>query len=123
VESDPLDLLNTENSFEAVISTEVIEHLYSPHLLPRFAKSILKDNGFLIISTPYHGFIKNLALSLFDHWDAHHSPLWHGGHIKFWSRKTLTKLLLEGGFKVTSFHGTGRLPFLWKSMILVAEKI
>lgn len=76
-----------------------------------------------MISTPYHGYLKNLALSVFNKWDKHHTPLWHGGHVKFWSRKTLTQLLEANGFKVTEFHGAGRLPWLWKSMILVAKAV
>ena len=76
-----------------------------------------------MISTPYHGYLKNLALSILDKWDKHHTVLWHGGHIKFWSRKTLTLLLQENGFNVIAFHGIGRLPYLLKSMILVARAI
>ena len=123
VQDDPAALLANEAKFDCVVSTEVVEHLFAPHLLPRYAAAVLNDKGVLVISTPYHGYIKNLALSIFDHWDKHHTPLWHGGHIKFWSRKTLTALLEDNGFKVTGFHGVGRLPMLWKSMILVAEKV
>ena len=46
------------NGFDCVISTEVIEHLYHPQKLPLFAAQLLKQNGVLIISTLYHGFIK-----------------------------------------------------------------
>jgi 2-polyprenyl-3-methyl-5-hydroxy-6-metoxy-1,4-benzoquinol methylase len=122
VQDDPRELMAVESSFDAVVSTEVIEHLFSPHLLPIFAAHALKDEGFLIVSTPYHGYLKNLALSLLDKWDFHHTPLWHGGHIKFWSRATLTSLLTQNGFRVLEFHGVGRIPYLWKSMILVARK-
>ena len=107
--------------FEAVVSTEVIEHLFRPRLLPTFARALLGPGGYLLVSTPYHGFLKNLALSCFNRWDAHHTPLWDGGHIKFWSRATLTRLLEENGFEVVSFYGVGRVPRLWKSMLLVAR--
>lgn len=122
VQDDPRDLLSCEAQFEAVISTEVIEHLFSPHLLPQYAGAILQEGGYLIVTTPYHGYFKNLALSVFNKWDKHHTALWHGGHIKFWSRKTLTELLEKNGFMVTSFSGVGRFPYLWKSMVLVARK-
>src|SRR5262249_37524354 len=78
--------------------------------------------GHLIISTPYHGYLKNLFLALTNSWDAHLSPFWDGGHIKFWSYKTLSRLLNESGFRIVRFIGAGRLPFLWKSMIVVAQK-
>jgi len=122
VEDDPNQILKLEKDFDAVVSTEVVEHLYSPHLLPIFSGPLLREGGYLILSTPYHGFFKNLAISLFNHWDAHHTALWHGGHIKFGSKKTLTTLLENNGFKVIYFYGVGRMPFLWKSMILVAVK-
>jgi|Wag4MinimDraft_19_1082662.scaffolds.fasta_scaffold01588_2 2-polyprenyl-3-methyl-5-hydroxy-6-metoxy-1,4-benzoquinol methylase len=122
VDDDPCSITAVEGLFDAVVSTEVIEHLYSPHLLPSFARCSLKPGGLLIVTTPYHGYLKNIFLSLAGKWDHHHTALWHGGHIKFWSRATLTKLLETNGFVVERFHGVGRLPWLWKSMILVARR-
>lgn len=109
-------------SFDFVCSTEVVEHLYAPDTLARYCFRALKPGGTLAISTPYHGYWKNLALSLTNAWDKHHTALWHGGHIKFWSRGTLSELLREAGFEITGFQGAGRLPYLWKSMILIARK-
>jgi 2-polyprenyl-3-methyl-5-hydroxy-6-metoxy-1,4-benzoquinol methylase len=124
VQDDPQQLLANEAGrlFDTVVSTEVVEHLFAPHLLPAYAHRVLSPGGHLIVSTPYHGYLKNLALSVFDGWDRHHTPLWHGGHIKFWSQATLTRLLEENGFRVVSFDAVGRLPYLWKSMILTALK-
>jgi 2-polyprenyl-3-methyl-5-hydroxy-6-metoxy-1,4-benzoquinol methylase len=108
--------------FDLIVSTEVVEHLFAPRMLPRFAAALLRPGGHLQLTTPYHGYIKNLAIALLGKWDQHHDPLWDGGHIKYWSRATLTKLLEEGPFHVTAFEGVGRLPLLWKSMVLVARK-
>jgi 2-polyprenyl-3-methyl-5-hydroxy-6-metoxy-1,4-benzoquinol methylase len=107
--------------FDTIIATEVIEHLYDPEGFVHFCKKVLGGKGELILSTPYHGYLKNLVLSLTGHWDAHWDPLWHGGHIKFWSRATLSRLLTGAGFTVTRFKGCGRFPFLWMSMIIKAE--
>ena len=83
VQDDPAPIAAAEGSFDTVVSSEVIEHLFSPHLLPQFSRQLLDTNGYLVLTTPYHGYFKNLALSVFDKWDAHHTALWHGGHIKF----------------------------------------
>lgn len=109
--------------FNTIISTEVIEHLYHPRKLIALSKAILLSNGGgdLIISTPYHGYLKNLLIAFAGRCDAHFNPLWDGGHIKYWSRKTLGILLAEAGFRVTEFRGCGRLPGLWKSMLIKAE--
>lgn len=122
VDGNPLEITASERLSEAVVSTEVVEHLFAPHLLPAFAAQCLAPGGVLIVSTPYHGYIKNLLLAVFGKWDHHHTALWCGSHIKLFSRKTLSRLLEESGFAVQSFHGVGRFPWLWKSMILVAQK-
>ncbi|HTK18836.1 MAG TPA: class I SAM-dependent methyltransferase [Mucilaginibacter sp.] len=109
--------------FDTIVSTEVIEHLYNPDGFIEFCKQTLQKNGELIISTPYHGYVKNLLLSILGKWDSHHDPNWYGGHIKFWSKKTLSKLLNSKGFVITGFKGCGRAPYFWKSMIIKAELI
>jgi 2-polyprenyl-3-methyl-5-hydroxy-6-metoxy-1,4-benzoquinol methylase len=109
--------------FDAVLSLEVVEHLFDPHALVLWAKSAVKRDGIVIISTPYHGYFKNLALALAGKWDFHHHALRNGGHIKFWSRRTLKKLFEGHGLMETKFIGTGRMPYLWKSMIMVFKTI
>ena len=111
-----------ESDFDAVVSTEVVEHLFRPSALPVLAFAKLKPGGRFVVSTPYHGYLKNLLLALANRWDSHHAPGWDGGHVKFWSRRTLTTLLEAQGFRVLEFRGAGRFPWLWKSMVLVAEK-
>lgn len=120
VYDDPAELV--EEGIDMVVSAEVIEHLFKPSCLPKYASEILKKGQYLIVTTPYHGYLKNLVLSILNKWDSHHTVLWEGGHIKFWSRKTLQRLLKREGFEVLSFKGVGRFPFLWKSMIIVARK-
>ncbi|MEG1648866.1 MAG: methyltransferase domain-containing protein [Rikenellaceae bacterium] len=109
--------------FRTVISTEVIEHLYYPRGLIDLAKLALKigGGGRLIISTPYHGYLKNLLVALFNRMDYHFSALWNGGHIKFWSFKTISVLLRERGFENIEFKGIGHMYLLWKQMIVKAD--
>jgi len=107
--------------FDTIVSTEVIEHLYDPQGFINFCKQALNNGGEILISTPYHGYLKNLSLSIFNKWDSHISPLWYGGHIKFWSRATLSRILTDAGFTVTKFKGCGRVPYFWKSMIIKAK--
>jgi 2-polyprenyl-6-hydroxyphenyl methylase/3-demethylubiquinone-9 3-methyltransferase len=109
-------------SFDVVISAEVVEHVYLPRNLAKNAYEALKPGGMAILTTPYHGYLKNLALALTGKLDAHFTALWDCGHIKFWSRRTLTQLLEEAGFRVERFVGVGRVLFLWRSTILVARK-
>lgn len=111
-----------ERPFDIVISTEVIEHLYAPRAYARGCFDAVRPGGRFICTTPYHGYLKNLALSVAGHWDAHADPLWDGGHIKLWSRRTLARLLSETGFSNLQFRGVGRLPWLWMTMVIAGDK-
>lgn len=112
-----------EPAFDLVISTEVVEHLYSPRLYALGAFQALREGGRFICTTPYHGYWKNLALSLAGKWDHHADPLWDGGHIKLWSRRKLSDLLTETGFTNLQFRGAGRLPWLWMTMVMSGDKL
>ncbi|MDJ0795459.1 MAG: class I SAM-dependent methyltransferase [Calothrix sp. MO_167.B12] len=106
-----------EGKFDIVISAEVIEHLLYPRELIRAAKKCLKPGGKLIITTPYHGYWKNLTLAILGKTDQHFSPLWDGGHVKFFSVNTLNQLLEEEGCEDIKFKFAGRFPYFWKSML------
>ncbi len=116
------DLQQEFGEFGCVISLEVVEHLFTPRTYAKRIFDMLSDDGLAIISTPYHGYWKNLAIALSNKFDAHVDPLWDGGHIKFWSQPTLTRLLEEAGFKDITFIRVGRIAPLAKSMIAVARK-
>jgi hypothetical protein len=76
----------------------------------------------LIVTTPYHGYFKNIAICAFGKWDIHHAVHWDGGHVKFFSRQTLRDLLINNGFSSLEWRGAGRVPFLWNSMVCSAAK-
>ena len=111
-----------EEPFDIVVSTEVIEHVYAPRKFARGCYDSLKPGGMFLCTTPYHGYIKNLLICLVNRVDKHFDPLWDGGHIKFWALNTLFRLLEEAGFRNLRFRGAGRVPFLWKSMVIAAYK-
>lgn len=116
------DLKSKYGTFDCVVSIEVIEHLYDPRKFIRNAYELLNDDGILVLSTPYHGYLKNLALALTGKLDAHFTALWDGGHIKFWSVETITKLLNENGLVVERVLRIGRVPPLAMTMVVVAKK-
>ena len=111
------------NKFDAVFCLEVIEHSFSPRSLIYSLEKMTKKNGYVFISTPYHGYFKNLVIALLGKFDEHFTSLWDFGHIKFFSKKTLTKLINEKNFKIVSYGTVGRTFFLWKSMFFILKKI
>lgn len=111
-----------ESDFDVVVAVELIEHLYAPQSLLQGSLEALRPGGKLILSTPYHGYLKNLAISLAGRWDGHFQVREAGGHIKFWSKKTLSQSVYEAGFRDLRFRGAGRVPLLWRSMLLAARR-
>ncbi|MBX3435495.1 MAG: methyltransferase domain-containing protein [Pirellulales bacterium] len=105
-----------------MISLEVVEHVYAPRDYAATLFSLVEPGGIAIVSTPYHGYLKNLALAATGAMDRHFTALWDHGHIKFWSIATLTQLLEEAGFARVRFLRVGRFAPLAKSMIAVAER-
>jgi 2-polyprenyl-3-methyl-5-hydroxy-6-metoxy-1,4-benzoquinol methylase len=106
------DLASKYGQFDAVMSLEVVEHLFDPRLFAARMFALVRPGGGIIVSTPYHGYWKNLAMALTGKLDAHFGALWDGGHIKFWSMRTLGLLLEEAGFVDLRFRGAGRLRHL-----------
>ena len=115
-------LAKTFGTFPLVVSLEVVEHVYAPREFAKCVHDLLEPGGHALISTPYHGYLKNLALAVTGKLDSHFTALWDHGHIKFWSPKTITQLLGEAGLVVERIHRVGRIPVLAKSMLVVVRK-
>lgn len=116
------DLASVYGQFDAVVSLEVVEHLYDPRLYAKNMFNLVRPGGGIVVSTPYHGYFKNIALAASGKMDQHFTALWDGGHIKFFSVDTLSTLLTEAGFVDLRFARAGRIPALAKSMICCARK-
>lgn len=125
-EGSVYDDFNTEfgvSSFDAIVCIEAIEPLYSPRLFVRRSYAALRPDGILIVSTRYWRYLKNLVFALINCIDRALTSLWDGGHIKHWSLKMLRRLLVEQGFELVAFHGSGRkIPYLWSGMMIAVRK-
>jgi 2-polyprenyl-3-methyl-5-hydroxy-6-metoxy-1,4-benzoquinol methylase len=109
-----------QNRFDVVVSAEVIEHLFLPGTLFTRCREALGDRGQAIITTPFHGFWKNLAIVITGKSDNHWNPMADYGHIKFFSRRTLKELARQNGFEPVSVTGAGRVPLLSATMVMTA---
>jgi SAM-dependent methyltransferase len=108
--------------FDLVISTEVVEHLYALANTPPGVFALHSQEDASSAPLPTTAMPRKPPPPCFNKWDAHASPLWDGGHIKLWSRKTLSLLLAETGFTNLQFRGAGRLPGLWMTMVMSGDR-
>jgi SAM-dependent methyltransferase len=109
-------------TYDLVVSTETLEHVVLPRLFLKNAYDALAPGGRLVMSVPYNGYAKQLAVAALGRTDAYYNPLWDWGHIKFFSVESLSTLLWEAGFDDLEYQGVGRIPYFWKSMVFVAHK-
>ena len=116
------DLVARYGTFPLVVSLEVIEHCMDPRSFARTFLALIEPGGIGVVSTPYHGYLKNVALALSGRMDGHFTALWDGGHVKFFSIKTLRQLLGELGARDVDFVRVGRVPPLAKSMVAIVRK-
>jgi 2-polyprenyl-3-methyl-5-hydroxy-6-metoxy-1,4-benzoquinol methylase len=114
---DDVSHLAPPGGFDVVVSTEVIEHLIAPQRMVQRAYDAVRPGGTAIITTPYHGYVKNLGLSIVNGWDRHWDVAREGWHIKFFSRRTLEAMLRDVGFVDVELCGAGRYPLVWRSVV------
>lgn len=91
-----------DQSFDAVWCTEVIEHLTTPARLLGEIRRILRPGGRLALSTPNSAHIAYRLLHLGGRTC---SELQHPEHLRFFSRSSLQKLLVESGFRIETLSG------------------
>lgn len=109
-----------DNSVDLIFSSEVIEHAYDTENAVSEISRILKSGGKLLLTTPYHGFIKNLTILLSGKFDSHFDPI--GPHVRFFSKKTLLNLLEKYNLKIEKIGYYGRFYPLSHSIFVLASK-
>lgn len=112
-------LQSRTSAYDCIFSSEVIEHLFDPAEFLQCAHRLLKPAGLLVITTPYHGLLKNLMIDLVNY-SGHYDPV--GQHIRFFDKKGLNRCLTAAGFEPTVWTGYGRPWPFWKSFFVVSRK-
>ena len=107
--------------FDAVVAIDVIDHVAQPRRLLDAAIGLVKPGGLLVITAPYQGYAKNLALALTGRFDTRWEPLAEHGRMKFFSRETFGALLGEFELDDVCIRTVGRIPMFARSMIATAR--
>jgi 2-polyprenyl-3-methyl-5-hydroxy-6-metoxy-1,4-benzoquinol methylase len=107
--------------FDAVVAIDLIDHVTHPRKVIATALEVLRPGGVLVLTVPYYGYVKNIALALAGRFDARWDPLLDGGRIKFFSRRTLLMLLREFGLEDMHIETVGRLSPIARAMLSSAR--
>jgi len=120
-EACPVEALlpSQAGAFDAVFSSEVIEHLFDVGTFLESIHQLLKPGGLLVLTTPYHGLVKNITIDLMNY-AGHYNPL--GQHIRFFDKQSLSMCLTRFEFEPIVWTGYGRPWPFWKSFFVVSRK-
>ena len=102
VELEPDRELPLEDTqFDLVLCSETLEHVRDVQLLLSEIRRVLRPGGTLALTTPAHNRITGLRI-LVRGFDRCFDPL--SPHLRFFSRRSLTRVLDEMGFDVRSMR-------------------
>ncbi len=117
--SDGTKIPLKNSTFDFIAALDVIEHIVHTDLILDEFYRILAPKGKLLISTPYHGVIKNLVLSAVG-FEKVFNPF--GPHIRFFTEASLTEGLERHKFKILKKGHYGRFSPLWRGMYFLVQK-
>ncbi len=107
------------NTFDFIIASDVLEHIYDTENAFSELARILKPEGKILISVPYNGRIKNVIITLFFY-EFVFNP--YSPHIRFFSRRSLKNCLKKVQLKPKKWGYYGRFFPLSNGMYVLAEK-
>ncbi len=109
----------SDNAFDVVWASEVIEHVADTARWLSEVRRVLAPRGRLLVTTPSHGRLL-LAIGGIERYS---EPL--GDHLHLYSKRSLRSLLDEFGFaeiEVRAVDGVGGLPIFKRSLFARASR-
>lgn len=93
----------SSNSFDCIIMSQVLEHLYSPRLVLERCNELMRPGGLLLVAVPK-----------FDSWTRHAlGNFWHNlqfpVHLHHFNQSVLQRMIRNAGFQVREVRLSSRL--------------
>ena len=104
---------------DLVWCSEVLEHVPDTAALVSEARRVLRTGGRLLITTPSHDLPRRGLIGL-ARFDEHFDPL--GQHVRFYSRRSLARVLDAFAFEDVHITGIGGPPLLRETLVARARK-
>ena len=104
---------------DLVWCSEVLEHVPDTAGLLSEARRVLRTGGRLLVTTPSHDPLRRVLLAL-TRFDAHFDPL--GQHVRFYSRRSLARVLGEFAFEDVRVSHIGGPPGLRETLVARGRK-
>jgi 2-polyprenyl-3-methyl-5-hydroxy-6-metoxy-1,4-benzoquinol methylase len=100
-------------SFDLVICSEVLEHIFDPMIVTKEIRRLIKPTGTYILSTPNHNFIDHHFRG-FEQIVYNTTESWRKEHIHQYTIEAHNEMLTKGGFKIQKYVGAdAHLSVFW----------
>lgn len=119
-----IDKIFSENSLDAILMGELIEHIESPYETLRKCRQVLRKGGKIILSTPNPLSFPRIIFELFNS----KKYFYHKNHVFMYLPRWLTRMVQSCGFEIVAQSGVAfmlpmKMPYmLADQMIIVAQK-
>ncbi|MFA6450383.1 MAG: class I SAM-dependent methyltransferase [bacterium] len=108
-----------DESFDAVIALDVIEHLFDPFHFMAEVRRVMRKDAYFILEVPNHFDLPQRINMLMGRGIVHHilnqvgvkTDAWHFCHIRFPMMNETMKLVEETGFEIQKLHCTMLKPW------------
>lgn len=100
---EQLDLKNYENYFDCILLADVLEHLVYPDKALGKVKTLLNDDGIILVSMPNVRHFKAFSrIFLKGDFAYEESGLFDYTHMRFFCKKNIQELVQNNGFDIES---------------------
>ncbi len=113
----------SENEYDYVICSHVLEHIAFPDNLLKAIKKVLKKDAKLIVALPNVFYYKARFQLLKGSFKQEESGIWDYTHLRWYSFKTAAYLLEQYDFSIEQASVTGDLPAASLFRIILNDRI
>jgi 2-polyprenyl-3-methyl-5-hydroxy-6-metoxy-1,4-benzoquinol methylase len=102
--NNPEILAGMNQKFDCILCGDILEHLLEPDKILLQCKSLLVENGFILVSLPniaYWRMRLDLLLGRFNYQD---TGLLDRTHLRFFTVNSFKKLILDCGYRLSEFE-------------------
>lgn len=105
--------------FDCVFCSAAIAQVVDVAAFMSEVRRVLKPQGRLLLTTPYHGRLKNVVTAIHS-FDEHFSPM--GPQLRFFTKRTLGELAASFGFERIRLRAVGGPPLMREQIFLSAAR-
>jgi len=110
IENENINRILQGQKFDYIVAVEILEHLVRPERLLKKLKTLLKPEGYFIVSFPNFAFWRYRIECLLGRFPDQHLYS-NAEHIQYWTYPQFIKFLNDCGLEVVDFDGDFGIPF------------